>query len=64
MSKVINNEKDNKIMNKIKQEIDNQKSKNLDIYIMEKDKEILDLCTQNQALINQIENIKRANKEL
>ena len=41
----------------------NPEIKNLDIYIMEKDKEIIDLCSQNKSLISEIENLKRANKE-
>ena len=54
---------DNKLMNKINKDIVNPKIKNLDIYLMEKDKEILDLISLNKSLISQIEDLKRANKD-
>ena len=54
---------DNKLMNKINKDIVNPKIKNLDIYLMEKDKEILDLISLNKSLISQIEDLKRTNKD-
>ena len=54
---------DNKLMNKINKDIVNPKIKNLDIYLMEKDKEIIDLISLNKSLISQIEDLKRANKD-
>ena len=54
---------DSQFMDKINKEIKNSKMKNLDIYIMEKDKEIMNLCSLNKSLINQIENLKKAIKE-
>ena len=38
------------------------KKNNIDIYLMEKDKEIMNLCVLNKSLISQIEELKRANK--
>ena len=68
MDKIIANENDKnvdiKFTNQINKDISFPKTKNIDIYLMEKDKEILDLCTQNKSLITQIENLKRANKDL
>ena len=67
MSKNNINDTDKKInspiMNKITKEIVDPKGKNIDIYLMEKDKEIIDLITLNKSLISQIEDLKRANKE-
>ena len=54
---------DNKLMNKINKDIVNPKIKNLDIYLMEKDKEIIDLISLNKSLISKIEDLKRANKD-
>ena len=59
----LENNTDIEIMNKINKEIKGPQSKNIDLYIMEKDKEIINLCTQNKSLITEIENLKRINKE-
>ena len=60
---VTNKKINNEIMNKVTKEIVNPKGKNVDIYLMEKDKEIIDLITLNKSLLSQIEDLKRANKE-
>ena len=55
--------KNYQIINNISPELINEKRKNLDIYIMEKDKEIINLCVLNKSLISQIEELKREKKE-
>ena len=50
------------LMENYNTEMSNPKNNNIDIYLMEKDKEIMNLCVLNKSLISQIEELKRANK--
>ena len=50
------------LMENYNTEMSNPKKNNIDIYLMEKDKEIMNLCVLNKSLISQIEELKRANK--
>ena len=51
------------LMENYNTEMLNPKKNNIDIYLMEKDKEIMNLCVLNKSLISQIEELKRENKE-